>query len=166
MARAARCRAFSLIELVIVVVIMGIIGAIAIPRMGQRVARSRVTALVTTTLRVQEAIDRYTAEHEGRDPAHDQVGSLNLSGLLFIKHLTRHSTILGNLDINGIYGPYITRWPLNTANGLRTVRIDGAAAGANTHGWHYAVDQQLFLPDDDTIGGVIPSGDGGTGDMQ
>jgi len=40
-------------------------------------------------------------------------------------------------DSTGIYGPYIDSIPVNRINGLPTVRMDGAAAGANTHGWRY-----------------------------
>lgn len=153
--RGGACGAFSLVELVIVVVILGIIGAIAVPRMGERVARSRQTALITSTRRVQETIDRYTAEHEGRCPAHDKTGAVDLVGGNLVLRLTGFSTIEGNPDGNGIYGPYLTRWPTNPINGLDAVRINGAAAGANTHGWHYAVDKQLFLPDDSEISSEV-----------
>jgi hypothetical protein len=34
-----------------------------------------------------------------------------------------------------MFGPYLRAWPENPVNGRRSIRIDGAPAGANTHGW-------------------------------
>lgn len=44
----------------------------------------------------------------------------------------------GTLNPSGLFGPYLHSIPSNKVNGLATIRIDGAAVGANTHGWRYA----------------------------
>ena len=59
-------RAFSLVELVIVVVIMGIIAAIAVPRMSNSAENAAKNAVIGNQAALQTAIDLYTAEHEGQ----------------------------------------------------------------------------------------------------
>ena len=61
-------RAFSLIELVIVVVIIGIVAAIAIPRMGRGSQGAAESSLVADLSVMRKAIDLYTVEHIGDVP--------------------------------------------------------------------------------------------------
>jgi len=125
--------AFSLIELVIVVVIIGIIGAIAMPRMSSSAENAAVSAVIADRNTLQRACDLYEAEHEGT-MIHVGAGSEKV----FYFRLLKNSDIDGTVnDSAGIYGPYIASIPVNRHNGFPTIRIDGAVAGANTHGWRY-----------------------------
>lgn len=125
--------AFSLIELIIVVVIIGIIGAIAIPRMSSSAENAAVSAVIADRATLQRALDLYEVEHEG-SMAHVGAGTAKV----FYFRLLKKSDLDGTVnDSTGIYGPYIDSIPVNRINGLPTVRMDGAAAGANTHGWRY-----------------------------
>ena len=54
-----RARAFSLLELVVVVVIIGVIAAIAVPRMGGFAARSKTAAASASVRQMQELIVQY-----------------------------------------------------------------------------------------------------------
>lgn len=139
-------RAFSLIELVMVVVIIGIIGAIAIPRISSASENAAKNAVVADTRALQHAVDLYTTEHEGVLP-HVGAGTAKI----FYFRLIRTSDLDGTPNASGIYGPYINGIPTNRINGLQTVRQDGAAAGANTHGWRYDTTSGLVEPDH-TIG--------------
>ena len=135
--------AFSLIELVIVVVIIGIIGAIAIPRMSSSAENAAVNAVKADRATLQRAVDLYEVEHEGV-MVHVGAGSLKV----FYFRLLKHSDLDGTVnDTTGIYGPYIDNIPTNLHNGLPTIRINGAAAGANTHGWRYDSTSGLIEPD-------------------
>lgn len=129
-----RCHrsAFSLIELVIVVVIIGIIGAIAIPRMSSSAENAAANAVIADRATLQRAVDLYEVEHEG---VMVHVGAANIKTFYF--RLLKNSDLDGALNESGIYGPYINTIPTNRHNGIPTIRIDGAAAGANTHGWRY-----------------------------
>ena len=62
-------RAFSLIELVIVVVILGIIRAIAIPRMSRGAVGAADSGAISDLAVLRSAIDLYQAEHDGTYPA-------------------------------------------------------------------------------------------------
>ncbi len=69
----------------------------------------------------------------------------------FYFRLLKHSDLDGTVnDPGGVYGPYINSIPTNLHNGIPTIRIDGAAAGANTHGWRYDSGSGLIEPDHTT----------------
>jgi general secretion pathway protein G len=141
--RSRRTRsAFSLIELVIVVVIIGIIGAIAIPRMSSSAENAAVNAVIADRATLQRAIDLYEVEHEG---VMVHVGAGDMKTFYF--RLIKNSDLNGTLNASGIYGPYINSIPTNLHNGKPTIRIDGVAAGANTHGWRYDSTSGIIEPD-------------------
>ena len=69
---ASRRRGATLIELVIVIMILGILAAVAAPRMVQWHTRSREAVLLSNLRQVRDAIDRYAAEHDGRLPGQSE----------------------------------------------------------------------------------------------
>jgi prepilin-type N-terminal cleavage/methylation domain-containing protein len=66
--RKDQMRAFTLIELLIVVVILGILVAIAVPRFRQDKARARVELLRSELRRVADAQGSYLAAHQRYAP--------------------------------------------------------------------------------------------------
>ncbi len=64
-ARRRRRAGFSLVELVIVIIIIGVIAAIALPRVASRRGAARDTVLSADLHTIQKAIERFAAEHEG-----------------------------------------------------------------------------------------------------
>lgn len=152
----ARGRAFSLIELVIVVVILGVIAAIAVPRFSSASSHAMDSSLNNSLVRLQEAADRFTVEHLLNHAAGTESGGLVDGGTL-AQRLTERTTEDAGIAANGTYGPYIRRIPANPSNGLATVRVDGAAAGAGTAGWRYDTTLGVFQPDHT---GVFAVGDG------
>lgn len=134
-------------ELVIVVVIIGIIGAIAIPRFSSASQRALDSAVTADLQRINKAIDMYTVEHLGRDPATLPDGSVTSSGLAFARRLIGNTNEMGTVLKAGIFGPYLTAWPANPINGISSVRIDGATAPAGTHGWRYDTAKKLLESD-------------------
>lgn len=157
-------RGFSLIELVIVLVVIGIVGAIAIPKLGGATARGVDAQVIASLGHFQRAVDLYMAEHMNRSPAHEADGSVNTSMIAFARRLVQTSDEDGNL--NGMFGPYLRAIPTNMANGKAIVRIDGAAAGANTHGWRFdssrrviEADDQVRTPTGKTLGAAAAEGE-------
>jgi general secretion pathway protein G len=63
--------AFTLIELVVVVLILGILAAIAVPRILGTTARATDESVRHSLSVIRSAIDRYAAEHGGRLPGAD-----------------------------------------------------------------------------------------------
>jgi len=143
-AATPRRTAFSLIELVVVVVIIGIIAAIAVPRMSSAATQSKVAALRSSLSTLNRAADLYIVEHGGLHPAQDKTGALTDGDQLVI-HLVEKTDEFGSPA--GIFGPYLRQMPPNPFNGLATVRVDGAPAGAGTHGWRYNTARRVFVAD-------------------
>ena len=131
-----------MVELVIVVVIIGIIGAIAVPRMSSSAQNAAKSAVVSDQATLQRAIDMYATEHGGDLP---HVGAANAKE--FYQRLYLKSDAFGAVSTSGIFGPYINGIPANRINGLNTIRRGGAGAGANTHGWRYDTVSGMIEPD-------------------
>ncbi len=98
-------RGFSLIELVIVVAIIGVIGAIAIPRISRSAEDAPQIAYATDLQLIEDAIERYAAEHLGKYPTQ----------ALFVHQLTKFTDIDGRVSFTKggkhIFGPYLRSMP-------------------------------------------------------
>ncbi len=140
--RRLAIRAFSLVELVIVVTIIGIISSIAVPRMSSVTRRVSANALEATLANARKAIDCYYAEH-GNYPGYDpSLG--NADGTWFVNQLIMYTNRKGQTSAKRtgayIYGPYLRKpFPKNPANKLDTVHVKTTTADADpaagTVGW-------------------------------
>ena len=131
-----RPRAFTLVELVIVVVIIGIVAGIAVPRMSSAATHASANAMQATLMNVRTAIECYYAEHNrypGYDPA--SAGG-STSGDHFVKQLLMYSDASGNSNATRSatykFGPYLRApFPVNPANNLATVYVKPTRAAPN-----------------------------------
>ena len=128
-------RAFSLVELVIVLVIIGVIAAIAVPRLTRGATNASATALAADLAALRNAVELYRAEHEGAFPT--------VAG--FVNQMTLFSDTAGTstaaaADVgNGIvYGPYLKGIPALPV-GAKKGSTGVAAADAAGVGWIYIV---------------------------
>ncbi|MBX3384270.1 MAG: prepilin-type N-terminal cleavage/methylation domain-containing protein [Phycisphaeraceae bacterium] len=127
-----RRAAFSLIELVIVVVIIGILAAIAVPRMSRGAAAASDSALSANLSVIRSAIELYQTEHGGSYPA--------LADLE--KALTQYTnaagTSFGEKDVaeGRIFGPYLRTVP-SLPVGANKGKTGFAATLGTTSGWVY-----------------------------
>jgi len=110
-------RGFSLIELVIVIVILGLIAGIAIPRLTRASQGSAEAALRADLKMLREAIDLYAVEHNGDWPslraAGDGVGPQTSEA--FKRQLTWYTAENGEAsrtkDATHYLGPYLRKIP-------------------------------------------------------
>ena len=125
---------FTLVELVMVVTIIGIVAAIAVPRVSSAANNASRNSLDATLSNVRKAIDVFYAEHN-RFPGFDPTNGLP-SGNDFIKQLTMHSDAEGRTNAMPVapylFGPYLRApFPVNPTNKLRTVSVKPTPASAD-----------------------------------
>lgn len=127
-------RGFSLIEVVIVAVILGVIGAIAIPRVSRGASAAGENALSADLAAIRRAIEHYSSEHLGAFPT---------DASTIAAQLTQYTDAQGNTSPTGTathrFGPYlceIPALPVGPNKGSRAVR-DGGTPGAGAEGWFY-----------------------------
>jgi len=141
---------FTLIELLIVVVILGVLAAVAIPQFTSSTDEVKVAAIDSTLATTRTAIDMYFQDH-GEYPAALETasgaGDENTQGA-FEKQLTLFTDADGKVsntkDATHIYGPYLkTALPADPITSTSTVAVvtagslDLNAAGLTTGGWKY-----------------------------
>ena len=162
---------FSLVELVIVIVILGIIAAVAIPRISSGTRNAGESALRANLASLRNAIDWYYAEHNTTFPGVKAAGgTYGAAGEAdaFTNQLLLYSDATGAVSVDKDpafpFGPYVRgkfpALPVGSNGGKDTVKmvpkvtplVDGDTD--TTTGW-------VFNP---TTGEIIPNlGDAETG---
>ena len=140
-------RGFTLVEILIVVVILGILAAIVIPQFTQASTEAKQNSLCSDLQTLRSQIELYKVQHNDTPPA---LGT-------FANQMTLTTDISGNVNTSETpkvrtgafqYGPYLERVPENPFNASATL----AATAATGVGWAYTA-----------ATGEIHAGDGGTG---
>lgn len=150
---AARCSfrvrppGFSLVELVIVIVILGIVAAIAVPRMSRGASGARLSVQQSNQAEIQRAVDRYMAEHLGRTPAHGPDGQIDTDSNNFINRLVLRTDDRGDPEGDRWLGPYLRQLPPNPFTSCQAVRIDGGAS-PQACAWWFATARALVRGDE------------------
>ncbi len=144
-------RGFTLVEILIVVVIMGILAAIVVPQFSQSSDDARFTSTVQNLQSLRGQIDLYRNQHEGKFPGTAAGASPDV---VFSEQMTLPSNEAGAKSLaanQGFgdplfpYGPYIhNQLPANPFNSSRSVTsvtaFTAAAPGgdaATDPGWIY-----------------------------
>jgi type II secretory pathway pseudopilin PulG len=117
-----------------VVTIIGVIAAIAVPRMSSATSRASANALQATLTNVRKAIDCYYAEH-GKYPGYTP-GTNTPDGDRFIDQLLMYTNAAGETNATYgnpyLYGPYLRKpFPVNPTNNLDAVHVKGTPSDAD-----------------------------------
>jgi len=142
-----KIKAFTLIEIMIAVVLLGILAAVIIPTMKDHTAVARESTAKEDLYMVRTQIEFYKMEHDGVPPGYVNGEGVPESFLLL--HFTGTTTVTGQASPNKVptapylYGPYIRKLPENPYNNLSTmIYVAEATAFADvvdgtSSGWLY-----------------------------
>jgi len=123
----ARKSGFTLVEILIVVVILGILAAIVIPQFTDASTEAKESALASDLQTMRSQIELYKIQHNDEPP-----------GLA-----TFEAQMTGTTDVLGVttgtkFGPYLQQVPTNQFNDSKELDGDGAAGGGTPEaGWDY-----------------------------
>ena len=126
---------FTLVEILIVVIILGILAAVVIPQFSDASDDTRGASVMTNLKTIRSQLQLYKAQHNETWPTD------------FDTMMTSFTDVDGNDNATQTtvfrFGPYLLRTPSNPYTGVTTVTTvnDVAAAYApaadNTFGWWY-----------------------------
>jgi prepilin-type N-terminal cleavage/methylation domain-containing protein len=146
--------AFSLIEVLLVVAIIGILAAIAVPHFTEYSARAREAAAKDIIRTMRSQIELYRAQHQGTAPGYINGNPAPTAALQL--QFAATSTVTGQVSTSTVptdpflYGPYIRKPPKNPFNGLTNIAyVDAAtdfavAADGTSSGWLYKKETAEF----------------------
>lgn len=137
---------FTLVEILVVVVILGVLGAIVIPQFKPAATEAKTSRLCSDLQVMRVQVGLYKIQHDDSLPG-------TTAGVGFEQAMTQKTDKNGTLDAGGAYGPYVPRIPINPFNDLDTVEIDGVVGGG-THAWHYSTTTGQFVADTDEHTGL------------
>lgn len=122
---------FTLVELLIVVIILGILAAVVIPQFNSAANESREAAVTSNLATIRQAIEMYKVQHNDQLPTSNIV--LELRNTTDLDHTVQ-------TDGSGAFGPYLRNsFPASPVDGVATVTAAATttAATGSTTGWMY-----------------------------
>ncbi|MEM9883756.1 MAG: prepilin-type N-terminal cleavage/methylation domain-containing protein [Planctomycetota bacterium] len=138
-ARSLKAQGFTLVEILIVVVILGILAAIVIPQFTSASEAAKASSIQTQLQTIRSQIELYQIQHNGDYPALTAA----TDGTAW-HALTETSDVDNTIktDGTGDFGPYMQKAPVNSFTGESDLVITTAAAGtmgaaSKDIGWLY-----------------------------
>ena len=140
---------FTLVEILIVVVILGVLAAIVLPQLSNANAEAQTSRICSDLQVTRLAIELYKIQHEDSLPG-------STAGVTFQQAMTEKTNEDGTLNAAGRWGPYLHKIPTNPFNQLDTIDVEagsGSLGGGNC-GWHFNTSTGRFHADTDAHIGI------------
>ncbi len=137
---------FTLVELIIVLLILGVLAAIIVPKISNYVEDAKSVGTLAQLKNIRSAFELYRTQHNNKYPTLADLQS-NWSVMI------NNTSIDGSLSVDGKYGPYMQQPPKNPWTESTSV-VNIVSAGDIADGWRY----------NENTGEIVPVGfDEGTG---
>lgn len=155
---------FSLVELLVVIVIIGILAMIIVPQLSTSTDEAKLSTLQSDLSAMRSAVEVYRAQHNAYPaevmPTNPPAGVSSLADA-FVAQMTRYTDAGGRIsntkDATFKYGPYLkgNNLPMNPFNDKEDVTIDASEAditvrnssGAGT-AWKFYAKTGVFMSAD------------------
>src|SRR5215470_7120460 len=137
--------AFTLVELLIVVIILGILAAVVIPQFSDASTNARVSSLQTDLSTMRGQIELFKLQHSGTYP----------KLATFSAQMTGKTALDGTPSATGSYGPYMQTIPNNPFTDPPGNDVSTSTA-ASTLAWYYNETTGQFKANDGGTTGSTP----------
>ncbi|MHC4682342.1 MAG: prepilin-type N-terminal cleavage/methylation domain-containing protein [Planctomycetota bacterium] len=150
-----REKAFTLIEVILVVTILGILAAVVLPSFQDHATSARESATKSNLMTIRSQIELYKLEHNEIPPGYAagmpvtvDVMQIQLTGTTTVDGAASPSTIPATPFL---YGPYLKKIPRNPFNNLSTIAYVAeatafsAAVDGTSSGWLYKKETGEFV---------------------
>jgi len=138
-------KGFTLVEILIVVVILGILAAVVIPQFTEASTEAKTSSLCTDLQTMRSQIELYKVQHNDNLP--NMTVDASGDNALTVSTLV-NGTVVAAGTANS-YGPYIQKIPTNQFNDLATIEVEAGETGlgGGNCGWHFNTDNGQFHAD-------------------
>jgi general secretion pathway protein G len=121
-----RRKAFTLVELLIVVIILGLLAAIVVPQFSEATTDTNISSLRTNLSTIRGQLELYRLQHNNVYPT---------DATSFANQMTKKTDLDGTVNAaTGKYGPYLQTIPANPINNSNEVTNSTADTAK---GWYY-----------------------------
>ncbi|MHC4124219.1 MAG: prepilin-type N-terminal cleavage/methylation domain-containing protein [Planctomycetota bacterium] len=131
---------FTLVEILIVVVVLGILAAVVIPQFTDASTQAKESSLLSNLQSIRSQIELYKIQHSDALPG--------AGGATFVQAMVGKTDVDGAVDASGAYGPYIQSIPDNPFNDSNTVTTGTGTPGGDSGGWYFNTSNGNFNADD------------------
>jgi general secretion pathway protein G len=138
----SRRSGFTLVEILIVVIILGILAAIVIPQFTNASQDARKNSLTSQLQTLRSQIELYKLQHLDQNPT-GLTGTGDVAGATAWAEMLVKTDADQAINTAGLFGPYLQTEPFNSLNASSGVFITttdvtlGGASGTTTSGWVY-----------------------------
>jgi general secretion pathway protein G len=159
---------FTLVEMIIVIIIMGILAAVIVPQIGTTSDDAKLSAVKQDLSSMRNAVEIYYSQHNSAYPGarlndgSGPAGTAALAATAFVEQLTQYTDVNGDCegvkDATHKYGPYVKagQLPVNPFNDSNAVTCDilenditiRTSDGVNTAGWHFRTQTGVLVAND------------------
>ncbi len=130
-------KSFSFVEIIIVVVILAVLAALVVPRLGRASADPDLAPLAATLQTVRTQLQHYKLQHKGTFPSLAD----------WQKQMLTKTKPNGRSSARGTCGPYLLQLPVNPLDGSRNISPHQDGSG----GWMYDQTTGQFSSNDPSV---------------